>query len=596
MAKKWRLLPQKEGDLQSQLLANRGLSKGEWGDWLEPNYERDVHDPFLMKDMDKAIKLVLESVERGDRIAIFADYDADGVPGAVILSEWLKRVGHTNYEVYIPHRHEEDYGLSIKAIEGLAANGCKILITIDCGITNVAEVARAKELGMKVIVTDHHLLSDTVPSADAILNPKQADDEYPEKMLCGAGVIFKLAQGLLKATTSGADFRGFTLKGSLPEVATSSQAGDAESPPPTKADDAKSALAFGKWLLDLVAIATVGDMVPLRGENRALAYFGLKVLRRTRRPGLISLYRLLRLDPTHLTEDDIGFSIAPRINSASRMTHAEEAYELLSTADPARAMVLAEHLEKKNKERKQWVEKILQDEAVLEIAQQDSPVLVAGSEDWNLGVLGLACARLAEEHYRPVFLWGKNGSGLIKGSCRSDGNINVVELMKGAAEGLFAKQGGHAMAGGFSVTPERLGELSDELNKSYAKLTAGSDEIEEAELPLDYVLRLADINEDTNALVSALAPYGMGFNKPLFLLSQVKLLGRRSFGATNNHLELTVGDGEFSVKAVAFFQANTFTDILNNHSMLDLAVHLEKSYFRGRPELRLRLTDLRPSG
>ncbi len=583
MSKLWRLLPSGSNNLVSQLLVNRGVLTPDQANWREPKYERDLHDPFLMKDMAKAVELIVEAIKNKVRIAVFADYDADGVPGAVVLTEWFKYVGYTDYEVYIPDRHDEDYGLSVMAVEQLAKAGAKLLITIDCGITNVVEVARAKELGMEVIVTDHHLVPAELPQADAILNPKQSDDNYPEKMLCGTGVVFKLVQGLLRRRTDEEIFVGVGARQQTGKAAKISLSGRSLD------------LTFGKWLLDLVAIATIGDMVPLRGENRALAYFGLKVLRRTRRPGLISFYRVLGLDPRYVSEDDVGFSIAPRINSASRMTHASEAYDLLSADDPVRAMALAEHLEKQNKERKKSVEKIMVEMAIEENLPELNGVIVAGSESWNLGVLGLAAARLAEKYGRPTFLWGKNGHGLIKGSCRSNGLVDIVALMREAGgEKLFTNFGGHAAAGGFSVSPKQVAALTFKLNKAYATLVEGR-ELPSEELLLDAELLLDRVDEATCRLLESLAPWGVEYPKPLFFLPRLHVKSNRLFGGDKTHLELELLDGNYRAKAIGFFLGNKYDEILRDSKLIDLAAHLETSYFRGRAELRLRIVDLRPA-
>lgn len=579
MSKVWRLLPSGADNLAAQLLVNRGVLTSEQEFWRQPSYERDLHDPFLMKGMAKAVEIIKAVVTKGEKIAIFADYDADGVPGAVVFTEWLKFIGHTNYEVYIPDRHEEDYGLSLMVVEQLAKNGAKLLITIDCGITNVGEVARAKELGMKVIVTDHHLVPAILPPADVILNPKQSDDTYPEKMLCGTGVVFKLIQALLRPSAR-KDF--LRVLGNNPQTT-------------QKIFSGLTPEVFEKWLLDLVAIATIGDMVPLRGENRALAYFGLKVLRRTRRPGLISLYRVLNLDPRYLSEDDVGFSIAPRINSASRMTHASEAYDLLSTSDPVRAMALAEHLEKQNKHRKKSVDKIMTEMAIEEAIPELNGVIVAGSENWNLGVLGLASARLAEKHGRPTFLWGKNGHGLVKGSCRSNGLVDIVALMREAGgEKLFTNFGGHAAAGGFSIAAEKLNTLLPKLNQAYATLVEGR-ELPSEELLLDAELPLDRADEATCRLLESLAPWGVEYPKPLFFLPRLQVKSSRLFGGDKTHLELELLDGNYRAKAIGFFLGNKYGEVLRDSKLIDLAAHLETSYFRGRAELRLRIVDLRPA-
>ncbi len=594
MVKNWKLLPFSTPDLASQLLINRGVTLAEQAAWRAPSYERDIHDPFLMKDMDKAVQLVWHSIAAQEKIVIFADYDADGVPGAVVLAEFFKQIGFTNYQVYIPDRHEEDYGLSLAAIEQLVSAGFKdgapkLLITVDCGISNVAEVARAKERGLKVIITDHHLPPEKLPAADAILNPKQADDNYPEKMLCGAGVAFKLVRGLIRATAARASAEPENFSSFSPLL---------RAPHADKNFPVRPALPpnFEKWLLDLVAIATIGDMVPLRGENRALAYFGLKILRRTRRPGLISLYRVLKLMPQFVSEDDIGFSVAPRINSASRMSHASEAYDLLIADEPVAAMALAEHLEEKNKERKHSVDKIMADMAIESALPEPNGVIVAGSETWNLGVLGLAAARLSERYGRPVFLWGRNGRGLVKGSCRSNGLVNVVELMRAAGgEGLFSKFGGHALAGGFSIEFKRVAELVPRLNAAYTKLVEGREPPSE-ELLLDAELSLDQVSEATSLVIESLGPYGAGYPKPLFYFPRVRVKSHRLFGGDKTHLELELEDHKgYRASAICFFQAAQFEEILRDYQIFDLAAHLEKSYFRGRPELRLRIVDLRPS-
>ncbi|MFA6415901.1 MAG: single-stranded-DNA-specific exonuclease RecJ [Candidatus Paceibacterota bacterium] len=582
MAKEWQLAKKPApsavkslsgySDLVSRLLFYRGVKNKTVAEkFLNPNYETDLHDPFLMKDMDRAAKRVLTAIEYDERIIIFGDYDADGVPGTAIMATFFNQIGFTNYEAYIPDRHNEAYGLNSKAIEKFANSGAKLIITVDCGITNFEEVVFADKLGIEVIITDHHLAPEKIPPAYAVVDAKQNDDQYPFKMLSGAAVAFKLVLAISK-------LKDFNL---VP--------------------------GWEKWLLDLVAISTITDMVTLEDENRTLAFFGLKVLRQTKRLGLVNLLAVAKIDGVHITEDDVGFMIGPRLNSASRMSHADDAFSLIMTKDQAEARAIADQLEKQNKGRREIVEKIIQDVARLYDSDNDSSkIIVMGSPEWGLGVLGLASSRLVEKYAKPVFLWSKNGNGEIKGSCRSDGSINVVELMRAVGPDFFIDLGGHAMAGGFSLLPEREAELAVRLNGALEKIPQTEVEaiiIAEAELTID------DINRQTADEVLSLAPFGVGNPKPIFLLRDLSLTEVKSFGNGGLHLELkfTKNDGSL-VTAIGFFMCKpTFFaekfDSKNGHkfSEVDLAVgrrvdllaSIEKSYFRGREEIRLRIVDVR---
>ena len=553
-------------DLLRQLLVGRGVTNQDEAEkFLTPDYERDLHDPFLMLDMGRAVERIRRAVRDGERIAIFADYDADGVPGAVVLASFFRQIGFDNFSVYIPDRHDESYGLNNQALGTLAAAGVKLIITVDCGVTDHAAVAEANRLRMEVIVTDHHLVPEILPPAYAIINPKREADPYPYKMLAGAGVAFKLVQALLRSVLK---------------------------------DAPRTDLSIGweKWLLDLVAIATVSDLAPLTGENRALVHFGLKVLRRTPRLGLQRLFARLNLAAEFITEDDISFLIGPRLNSASRMSHGAEAYALLTAADEAEADRLARHLEEKNNERRVSVA------AILETVRSDSAaaalgaVFVAGSPSWSLGVLGLAASRLAEQYRQPIFLWSRNGRGEIKGSCRSDGTVNIVELMKlaqGAAGDLFLNYGGHAGAGGFSLAPERLPELAPRLSAAYLnleKLLVSGDRLFDLEVPF------AVMNDATHSLLEPLAPFGPENPKPIFFLPRLLMLSRRTFGNGSNHLEMTFAHPDRGqIKALQFFSPALDGPALSAGQCVDLLATLEKSYFRGRQELRLRIVDWRES-
>lgn len=557
--------------LVSRLLVYRGIKTKKAAEkFLNPSYD-DLYDPFLMKDMEKAAKRVLAAIEYDEKIIIFGDYDADGVPGTAIIATFFNQIGFKNYEAYIPDRHNEPYGLNSGAIEKFANDGVKLIITVDCGITNFDEVALADQFGIEVIVTDHHLTPEKLPPAYAVVDAKRSDDEYPFKMLSGAAVAFKLVVAI------------------------------------SRLKDFKLSAGWEKWLLDLVAISTITDMVTLEDENRILAFYGLKVLRQTKRLGLINLLVTAKVDVPHITEDDIGFMVGPRLNSASRMSHADDAFSLIMTHDPAEARTLASQLGKQNKGRREIVEKIIEEVArIYDENNNQARLIVLGSSEWGLGVLGLTASRLVEKYEKPVFLWSKNGNGEIKGSCRSDGSVNMVELMRAVGPDFFNDFGGHAMAGGFSLQPEREAELAVRLNGALEKIPQEevvSVLVAEAELSID------DINPQTAEEILSLAPFGVGNPKPVFLLRDLVLAEVKSFGNGGLHLEMKFKKTNGSlVTAIGFFMCKpTFFaekfDGKNGHKFsdvdlapgrrVDLLATIEKSYFRGIEEIRLRIVDIK---
>ncbi|MES2953334.1 MAG: single-stranded-DNA-specific exonuclease RecJ [Patescibacteria group bacterium] len=538
-------------ELLRTLLLNRGITtKDEAERFLYPDYERDLHDPFLILHMERAVERILKAVADQEKIVIWGDYDCDGIPGSVVLHDFFQKIGYAHFSNYIPHRYLEGYGLNIPGIEKLAAEGAKLIVTVDSGITDVEQVARANELGVDVIVTDHHLPQEVLPNAYAVLNSKQAEDTYPFPFLSGAGVAFKLVQALL-------------LRGGF---------------------DVKT--GWEKWLLDVAGLSTIADMVPLVGENRALAHFGLRVLRRTPRLGLQALYRNARLNPDHLTEDDVGFTIGPRINAASRMGEPIRAFEMLSTRDPLAAGMMAAYLEEKNDERKYVVSEMIAEVDALVAARSTEPVLVVGSPSWRPGVVGLAASRIVERYGRTAFVWGGEGCSDLKGSCRSDGTVNIVELMRNAEAETFLGFGGHEQAGGFSVHRDRIGALEERLmvaHRATAPLSKGK-----SERLVDAALSLDAVTWDTYRLIEQLAPYGEGNPKPIFSF-EVRPTASRRFGKKKEHLEVTFKkeSGE-PVNAIQFFSSNELPRPGEKMSML---AHIEKNTFKRTPELRLRIVE-----
>lgn len=549
--------------LVRRLLLLRGIAtEHDAEQFLNPDWERDTHDPFLMKDMERVVERITTALAQGETIAIWSDYDMDGIPGAVVLWDLFHALGYEKVVHHTPHRNKDGFGLNTVGLNELNKKGVSLIITVDCGIGDVAQVAHANKKHMDVIITDHHLPHETLPEAYAILNPKQELCTYPEQMLCGAGVAFKLAHALLMYLARTAS-NGRTLP----------------------------VAGWEKWLLDMAGMATIADMVPLVGENRVIAFYGLKVLRKSRRLGLQALLRKARAKQQTLTEDDVGFTIAPRVNAASRMGHASDAFALLSTTDPAEAGVLADTLDHVNKERKTVVA-TMKREINRRFAKLGEPkeVIVLGNPDWKPSLLGLVAGGLAEEYGRPAFLWGREEGTVIKGSCRSDGQVSVHEIMSVAHE-HFIEFGGHAYSGGFSVEQERVHTLEAALIAAYRKV---AQEKKAQERVADADLTLDEVSWATYRTVTRLAPFGEGNPKPLFRIRNAPLVAVRTFGKGNEHLELSFSrtDGS-TVKAIAFFTTPaSFDTAFHEGEHYILVVHIEASYFRYTPELRLRLVDI----
>ncbi|MEK9182617.1 MAG: single-stranded-DNA-specific exonuclease RecJ [Patescibacteria group bacterium] len=547
---------EKHGELLRNLLLKRGITHEEQADiFLNPNYKRDLHNSFLMKDMEKACVRLYEAIDAGEKIIIYADYDCDGIPGAVILVDLLKEANYKNYEIYIPQRNSEGYGLNLGAIKQFAENNVKLLITVDLGITAVAEVAQAEADGIDVIITDHHLSQEILPRAYAILNPKI--DNYPEKMLCGAGVVFKFAQGFIQKYGE-----YFKIKDGTE-----------------------------KWMLDMAGLATLSDMVPLLGENRAIAYFGMKVLRKSARPGLQKILAKMNIDQKYLTEDDIGFMLTPRLNAASRMDDPMRAFELLSTEDEAEAGALTDHLSKINDERKTIVAAIMREVNKKFEKREEREVMVMGNPAWRIGVLGLVAGKVADQYKKPVFVWGKDENDCIKGSCRSDGSISVVELMTATRES-FLDFGGHELAGGFTVHNDKIHFLEEALSLSFAKVKKDKVEVS---VNHDIKSDLSIVNMKNWREIEKMAPFGFSNPKPVFLFEGVKIEKIKKFGknGSGEHLEIIFSDNGNKAKAISFFSSHeSFKVPISEGIKVNLLTTFDLSRFRGREELRLRVEDI----
>lgn len=536
-------------ELVQDLLFFRGITSAEAAAaFLEPSYDAHSHDPFLMPDMGKAVERILRAAAAGEKIAVWSDYDCDGIPGGVMLAEFLRALGIETTH-YIPHRHGEGYGLNQGGIDILAADGVSLIITVDLGTSDREPIAHANAKGVNVIVTDHHLVSGELPPAFAVLNPKRADSRYPFPYLCGAGVAWKLVQAILSKNRP----EGF-------------------------------AMGHEKWLLDLVGLATLSDMVPLTGENRMLAYYGLKVMQKTRRPGLSALLRMLRIEKRFLSEDDVGFMVAPRLNAASRMDSPELAARLLATQDETEGMTIARQLNHINDERKGVVAATVKEvrKRLRDVPQ--TGMIVMGNPNWRPGILGLVANSLAESEKRAVCLWGREGGALLRGSCRSDGSLNVVSLMSHAKD-MFDDFGGHAFSGGFALREERVHEFPQRMQEAYA--AALKEGVSEPERTIDRELDLEEATAATLRQVRRLAPFGEGNRKPLFAFPNAQMRTVRMFGKVKDHLDVSLARGSTTLSAIAFFSnPESFTKRAAAGERGDIIGHLETDW-GGRPRIRI---------
>lgn len=549
-------------DLTASLLARRGIaSRAEAIRFLRPSYDEHLHDPLIMTDMEKAASRLAGAIQNGERIAVWTDYDCDGGPAGVLLHDFLRKVG-ASFENYIPHRHLEGYGMNVPGIEKLRARGASLVVTADVGITDVEPVARARELGMDVIVTDHHLPGNTLPEAYALVNPKaRANEPYPFKELCGAGLAWKLVCATLGVAP--------ILRNKAPE-------------------------GWEKWLLDMAGLATIADMVPLIGENRVLASYGLVVMRKSPRLGLARLCREARINQRFISEDDVGFMVAPRVNAASRMGDAYDVLKLFTTTDDTEAERLAKSLEAANRARKAAAGAITR-AARERLAKKGElrSVIVLGDPEWRPALLGLVANGIAEEYGRPVFLWGREGNMVLKGSVRSGGGVHALALME-AARSAFIEFGGHAASGGFSVAADAIFSLEDCLVDALSTLEKKAS-ARDLSSRADAELSPEEAGLPFLASLEKLAPFGVGNPKPLFLMREVAIEKAARFGKGAEHVKLSIARAGEPLQAISFFARGELgkgAGALAEGGRADLLAHLERDLFtRGQP-VRLRLVDL----
>ena len=531
----------------SALLRARGVDTEEKADhFLNPSL-KDLHDPYRMEGMESAVKLIRRAIAAGDRIMIFGDYDADGVCATSILLETLTELG-AQVSFRLPSRQKDGYGLNENAVREISEKA-KLLITVDCGISNRAEVALAKELGMTVIVTDHHQLPEALPEADAVLNPLIGN--YPCSFLCGAGVALKICQAL--QGTAGLEKR-----------------------------------------LDLAAIATVADIVPLMDENRVIVREGLERIRRTGRPGLKAL---LECSGTMgaLQADALAFRLGPRLNAAGRLGDASLAVRLLLTGIPEKAADTAGKIEEMNRQR-QNMEREITAAALAQITESPSfgedRILIAAGEGWNPGLIGLAAGKICERFYRPsIVLSLPEDGGPAVGSCRSIPGVNIFELLRDC-EDLLVRFGGHAQAAGLTVVRENIPALRERMNRILRE------KIDKAVFvrTLDYDMEVPFRNwtEETLAALDLLEPTGYGNPAPVFMLSGAQVQSMRRVGRDLSHLQLQLLTPESTlVKGIAFSMGE---EAEKDHLDIDVLYRPVRNEFNGRTSIEAQISALRPSG
>lgn len=543
------------GKVLAQVLYNRGFTNAVEAERFV-DAKDELSNPFQMKGVNQAVTRIKLAIKRRELIIVYGDFDADGVTSTTLLTQTLRALGAV-VEPYIPHRVDEGYGLNSEALLKLARNGAKLVITVDCGIRSVDEVEDGKAHGLDLIVTDHHSIGPEIPKALAVINPKQEDCKYPEDMLAGVGVAFRLADGLLRAFK--ADHKEVDLK----------------------LED----------LLDLVAIGTVADLAPMnKPENRALVRRGLEVINKAQRPGVRALLEVSGVKPGTVNAMNIGFSLGPRINAAGRLESAMIAYNLLSARDYPTALNLAEQLQKLNVER-QTLTRDAQDEvrAWVESQRIDTPLIFASGE-FRAGIVGLVAGRLTEEYSRPTVIM-EVGETESRASCRSIPQFDITRALDQCAD-LLVRHGGHAQAAGFTVLNDNIPALKAKLMKLADDTLSGQDLRPILEIDAEVEPRL--LTEWMVHDLARLEPTGYHSSAPVFMSTNLKVLESRTVGKEGHHLKLKLARvGQPPLDGIGF---NLGEWVENMPDRIDVAYQLEMNEWNGNRSLQLNVQDIRPAG
>jgi single-stranded-DNA-specific exonuclease len=488
-------------NLFEEILKARGLTGRKRDAFLNPSYDAK-HDPFLLPDMDKAVERLVLARERQEKITIYGDYDIDGLTATTLLLDALASFGFARVDAFIPNRFVEGYGLTVDAIERIAAEGAELIITVDCGSLSEKEIVRANELGVDVIVTDHHNVAPTQPPAVAVINPKRPDHSYPFIDLAGVGVAFKLVQALQ-----------------------------------TKLDGLPAGQE--KWLLDLVALGTVCDVVTLVDENRANVFWGLKVLARTHRPGLKALMAVAGVEPSKVNARSLGFALGPRMNAAGRLETARHALDLLTATDGMVALEKAQQLNDLNAARRAEQDIIFKEAIVQAEKYKDDPVLVVSSKGWNHGIIGIVAAKLLEKYHKPTYVLEEMDE-VSKGSARSYGDFSAADAIR-AADDIISSGGGHKLAAGVTLPTKNIEAFRQRVNEFYRSQKL----FNQATLLLpraDTNALFEHVSEELVAQLETLEPFGNGNPQPVLRSENVLVINQRRMGAESQHVKLELQD------------------------------------------------------
>ncbi len=542
-----------------QVLYNRGITNLSEaraflnGDGVEGN-------PFDLANMPAAVTRLRQALRAGEPIAVYGDFDADGVTATALLVQTLRGLGG-HVHPYIPHRVDEGYGLHTDVLTTLAQHGIRVVVTVDCGVRSLHEIDHANRLGLDVIVTDHHSVGPELPAATAVIDPKRRDSEYFFRELSGVGVAFKLAQGLLRSHR--------------------------QTPVTTREVRLEE-----KDLLDLVALGTVADLVPLVSENRTLVHQGLAQINRRERPGIDALCHQSGLKNGAIDTRTIGYVLGPRLNAAGRVAHAKLAYQLLETRYPAEAERLAIELDQLNQERRQLTRQIQERARHMALADGDTPhLLFAADPDFSAGIVGLVASRLVDEFYRPAIVV-EVGPEVSRGSARSIPEFHITQALDECAA-LLTQYGGHAAAAGFTVHNQHLDQLIDRLRAlASQQLTDREPELVPT-LSIDAEIPLSEMSGDLYQAMTQLEPCGYANPHPLFLSRNVQVQHQRAVGNDNRHLKVTLFDGHVSWDGIAFRQGEWAGKLPNR---VDIVYHLEINDWNNTSQLQLNIQSIQPTG
>lgn len=537
----------------SRILLQRGIDCFDKArTYFRPEVE-ELHDPFLMKDMDKAVDRLHQALEKGEKILVYGDYDVDGVSGCSLLYLILSRMVGSRVTYYIPDRITEGYGLSRQAIQEHAEKGVTLILAIDCGVTAVDEIRFARELGVDVLVCDHHEPGDELPPAAAILDPKRPDCPYPFKELAGVGVGFKLMQALYR--------RLGLVEAELDEY------------------------------LDIVAIGSCADIVPLIDENRILVRHGLDRINSNPRFGIKALLESSGIDRKEITVGLVVFVLAPRINAVGRMGDARRAVQLFTSQSLQQARTLAKELEKENKVRRDVDETTFKEALEIIESQFDAAndyAFVLYKRDWHPGVIGIAASRIVERFYRPTIMISVV-DGIGKGSARSIANFNVYEAIKQCSQHLITF-GGHKYAAGLTIREENIPSFI-EMFKEVARAQITPEDLVPT-MKIDCEVHLSDFDERLMRLLKLMGPFGPLNLRPVFVSRKLKVVGEPSI-VGSNHLKLNLEQNGVTMTAIGFNFADQAEEVLKNNRVIDCAYVLEENYWNGRKELQMRLKDIK---